>query len=189
MDVRQTKVTADNRQEFFNQVYGQRRQFNDALIDLDQYDVDGFVIVDCCSWEYKQLYPNSNIIGLETGSAITEYALDQSLYQGVIDNEDFYNIKWPHVCAIDKSALIFDYSPMLKYRTTDNIVKLMSDAAETYQSKFIVMRTNVAMIDDSRLGDRLTNLSKLLIPNYVVTEFLYNTLSLKISYKRNKFYD
>lgn len=179
----QTRVTEQNQKEFFANVYPQTTKSKSDLIQLDNYKVDSFIMADCCGWHYKTFWPDLTIIGLETLNTIKEYKLDRSRFQGMIDSRDYYNIKWPTVSA-NNSALVFDHSVILKYRTVDNVVDVITDAAETYQPQIIIFEASTLFIDDLRFDDRITSLSKILVPGYVVTSFVYDTMTLKISYKK-----
>jgi len=179
----QTKVTDQNSQDFFKNVYPHLNNSKDQLIQLNDYNVSTFVLVDCCGWHYKSIWQELSIIGLETLSTLKEYKLDRQKFQGIIDNRDHTNIKWPAI-DVNNCALIFDRSVLLKYRTVDNIVNVITDAAEKYYPAHIVLNAATLFIDDSRFGDRVTALSKLIIPGYVVTSFVYSITNIKISFKK-----
>lgn len=179
----QTKVTDQNRQAFLNHVYPHLTKTKEGLVQLNEYDVSSFVLADCCGWHYRALWPDLNIIGLETLYGIKEYNLERSKFQGIIDNRDYYNIIWPSL-SVAGHALVFDHSSILKYRTIDGIIDVISSAVEKYQPTIIVFRALTLFIDDPRLGDRLVSLSSLLIPGYIVTKFMYDTKNVSITYKR-----
>lgn len=179
----QTKVTTQNRQEYLNSVYPQLSKSKEELIQLNEYNVSSFVLADCCGWYYKTLWPDLKIIGLESFYSVKEYKLERDKVQGIIDNRDYANIKWPTI-SVNDCALIFDYSVILKYRTVDDIIKVILSAVNKYQPKVIVFRSFVLFIDDPRIVERFELLSKFLIPGYVITNFMYDTKNLKISYSK-----
>lgn len=179
----QTKVTDQNRLDFYKTVYPQLTKSKDQLIQLNRHNVSSYVFADCCGWHYKTLWPDLTIFGLETLNSIKEYKLERSKFQGIIDSRDYSNIKWPNVNAFD-CALIFDHSGILKYRTIEDIINVISSAAEKYQPKIIVFRSLTMFIDDPRLTDRFVELSKILIPGFVVTAVSYYEINLAMEFKR-----
>jgi hypothetical protein len=184
----QTAVNDHNRQDFLKQTFPHLKKSRQQLIQIDNFSASSFVLVNCCGWHYKNLWPELNIIGLETLTSVKNFLFDRSMFQGLIDDRDFYKIKWPNI-KIYNSVLIFDYSPLLKYRTIDNIVDIVSSAALLYQSTEVVIRLSTVFVDDPRLTDRITNFLNLIIPNYTIINFEYDTQNLKIVYKKNYLYD
>lgn len=179
----QTGPTDQNREDFFKKAYPQCTKPKSELVQLHEYKVSSFILADCCGWRYKELWPDLNILGLETLYCIKDYNLEQDKYQGIIDNRDYANIKWPSV-KTNNCALIFDQSAVMKYRTVDNLIDVLSTASLKYQPSVIVFRSITLFIDDSRLGNRFENLSKINIPNYVVTDFVFHNLNLSITFKK-----
>jgi len=179
----QSKVSEHNRQEFYNTVYPHASTPASELIQLDKLNASTYVIADSCGWYYKTVWPDANVISLETLSAIKEYKLERFKFQGMIDNRDHTNIKWPTIDVAD-CALIFDRCPILKYRTVTDIVNVISGAATKYNPKSIIFNASATFIDDPRLTDRISVLASMLIPGYVVINFSYDTVTVKISYKK-----
>jgi hypothetical protein len=184
----QTAVNDHNRQDFFKKIYPHLKKSKQQLIQLDEFSSSSYVLINCCGWHYKNLWPELNIIGLETLTAAKDFLFDRSMFQGLIDDRDFYKIIWPKV-KTNNSVLVFDYSPLLKYRTIDGIVNIVSSAALLYQSTTVVLQLSTVFVDDTRMTDRITNFLNLIIPNYTITTFEYHTQNLKIVYKKNYLYD
>lgn len=180
----QIKLTDTNRQDLYRIAYPHLNKSKADLVQLDQYNASLFILADCCGWYYKQHWPNKNIIGLETLSSIQAFEIPRSNFQGIIDNQDRNNVRWPSVKLDGDCALVFDYSIMLKYHSVPNIVDIVSTAANKYNANIIVIRAATMLIDDCRLVDRFFTLCKLQIPNYIVTDFAYDHLNIKISYKK-----
>ena len=179
----QTKVTDQNRIDFLKTAYLPLTKSKDQLIQLNKYDISSYVLADCCGWYYKTLWPDLTIFGLETLNSIKEYKFERSKFQGIIDSRNYANIKWPNI-NVSNCALIFDHSVLLKYRTVEDIVHIILAAAKKYQPKIIVFRSLTMFIDDPRLNDRITELSKILIPEFVVTAVSYNETNLTMEFKR-----
>lgn len=179
----QTTVSDQNRHDFLKGVYPQLTQSKNQLVPLDQISATSFIMADCCGWHYKSLWPDRTIIGLETFHSIKNFKLDPLKFQAVIDDRDYADIKWPNL-EVEDCALIFDQSPVLKYRNVNSIVDVMSTAAKQYSAKCIVFNFSTLFIDDSRLDDRINSLSKLLVPDYIVTEFLYTVTNITIKFKK-----
>lgn len=179
MDIKlQTKVTNDNRDQFYKQVY--RHQFNSKsqLVDLTKFSND-CVIVDCCGWYYRDLFPGNNIISLETLKNALQFKLDRSKFNKLINDQKDHIIGWPPLDTINP-VLIFDRSPMLKYRSIPDLVSVLSDAAETYCASQLVVNIDTTFVDDSRVVDRFYNLSAISIKNFTVVEFTYHTTTNKL---------
>lgn len=185
---KQTTVTDKNRKDFFQILYWQSTLPKAQLVQLDEYKVSNFVMVDCCSWHYKTLWPTHNVIGLETLNTIKNFKLDKTKFQAIVDDRNYADIKWPSV-DVNDCALIFDHSPILKYKTLDDIASMILSASMKYKAKVIVIRSNTAFLDDCRFVDRFSSLAKLTVPNYVVTKFLYDVHSLRIDFRKKVHYD
>ena len=186
MDIRlQTKVSDQNRSEFYQQVYRQQFDTRSQLIDLDQFSTD-CVLVDCCGWHYRDLFPNNNIISLETVKTALEFKLDPGKFNKLIDNQQDDQINWPTVVCVDP-VLIFDRSPMLKYCSVSSLVDVLSDAVKKYQASQLVVHLHTMFIDDPRLTDRFYNFSNICITGFIIKEFVYNSNNDKlfIHFKRN----
>ena len=184
----QTAVNDQNRQDFFKQTFPHLTKSKQQLIQLDEFSASSFVLVNCCGWHYKNLWPEFNIVGLETLSAAKNFLFDRSMFQGLIDDRDFYKIVWPKIDA-DNSVLIFDHSPLLKYRTTAGIADVVSSAALLYQSTTVVVQLSTVFVDDTRLKDRITNFLSLTVPGYTIIKFEYDPQNLKVVYRKNYLYD
>lgn len=179
----QTKVNEHAQQDWLAKVYPRSTKSKEQLIQLDKYNVSSYVFIDCCGWHYQSLWPNLNIFGVETLQTAKDYKLERSKFQGLVNDQDYNNIKWPSINAVN-CAVIFDYSPILKYKTVEDIVAIIASAAKKYQPQIVVFNSFTILIDDSRFVDRFINLSQLLIPGFVVTSFLYNETAIEISYKK-----
>ncbi len=181
----QTKVNDTNRIQFYQQVY--RHQFDDkqSLINLDMFTND-CILVDCCGWHYQSLFPTKKIICLETVKSALQFKLDRSKFNKLIDNQTDSYIGWPKLDSVDP-VLVFDRSPMLKYQTVNDLIKLLSHAVEQYHASQLIVNLDTLFIDDNRLQDRFYSLSAISIPNFTVREVLYKTNSNKLfmQFKRN----
>jgi hypothetical protein len=181
----QTKVNNINRSQFYQQVYRQQFDAKQSLVNLDMFAND-CILVDCCGWHYRDLFPTKTITCLETIKSALQFKLDRSKFDKLIDNQKDSYIGWPKLSCVDP-VLIFDRSPMLKYQTVNNLIRLLSDAVEKYNASQLVVNLDTLFIDDNRLQDRFCSLAAIAIPNFTVREVLYKIDSSKLSmkFKRN----
>lgn len=184
----QTKVTDQNRFGLHSNVYNRTTKTKDQLIQLDNFNSTNFIIVDSGAQQYRQFWPNVNIVELEALNTIKSFNATPANKCKLLDDRVYNDIKWPTVNVLD-CALIFDYSTFLKYRTVSDIVNLISFAANKYNANDIVFRSLTMFVDDARLTDRFENLSQLMINGYIVTEFNYNVKHLTVSYRKKYQYE
>ena len=102
----QTKVTDSNRSQFYNHVYCQQFESKSQLINLEMISSD-CVVIDCCGWHYQNLFPNKNIVILETVKTALQFKIDRSKFSKLINDQQDHVIKWPDLEVID-AALVFD---------------------------------------------------------------------------------
>lgn len=186
MDIKlQTKVSDKNRNEFYQQVYRQQFDNKSQLINLEQFSTD-CILVDCCGWHYRDLFPNNNIISLETVKSALEFKLDPVKFNKLVDNQQDNQVNWPPVACADP-VLIFDRSPMLKYLTVSALVDVLSSVVKKYQASELLVHLHTTFVDDPRLMDRFYNFSKICIAEFTIKEFVYDTSNDKLfmHFKRN----
>ena len=181
----QTKITEQNKNNFFLTVYHHQTKTKDQLVNLDSLKESVIILVDCCGWHYKKLFPHKSIIGFETIKTVKNFVLDKTYFDRLIDNQTDNRIGWPGVVA-DNYAVVFDCSPLLKYRTVDQIYDILNNVANKYAPGTILLEQSLVFIDDSRLVDRFYNLTKLAINGYVVTKFNYDTDVMHLSMRFQK---
>jgi hypothetical protein len=174
----QTKVKDDNRDSFYQQVYQHQLDSKQQLINLELFSNE-CVLVDCCGWHYRNMFPNSNIKSLETVKNAVQFKLDRAMFDKLIDDQQDHHIAWPDLNTVDP-VLIFDRSPMLKYRGIPELTKILTDAVEKYHASELVVNLTTTFIDDVRLTDRFYNLSSITIKHFTVTEFTYSANSNKL---------
>ena len=162
-----------NSQEYYNHTYRQQFDKADKLIDLSAYTAAKFILVDCCGWHYKKVFPADNIVSIE-----------KSMWSNVADFtfSDDRPIQWPQV-DITKPTLVFDRSTILRYLAVEEFSAVLEQAVDSFKPERILVRANTVFIDDNRLTDRIHNLHKIQVNGYVVERFLYDTTLLEISFK------
>lgn len=186
MDINlQTKVDDNNRQQFYQQVYRHQFDSKSTLVNLDMFNNE-CVLIDCCGWHYRDLFPDKKIISLETVKSALQFKLDRSQFDKLIDDQKDTHIGWPTLSA-KNPVLIFDRSPILKYRSVDNLISVLNNAVEKYDPSELVVNLNLVFVDDDRLKDRFYNFSSMSIRNFTVREFVYNieTSRLFVRFKKN----
>ena len=174
----QTEVRDDNRDRFYQQVYHHQFNSKQQLINLELFSND-CVLVDCCGWHYRNVFPNNNVKSLETVKSAMQFKLDRQLFDKLINDQQDHYIGWPDLNTVDP-VLIFDRSPMLKYRSIPELTKILTDAVEKYHASELVVNLTTTFIDDVRLTDRFYNLSSINIKDFTVREFMYDANSNKL---------
>ena len=168
----QTKVTDQNRIAFYQVLYQHQTNIKSQLINLDQLTESVIVMIDCCGWHYKNLFPKKSIIGFETFKSISLFKLDKTYFDKIIDNQRDNRIGWPNL-VIDNCAIIFDRSPMLKYISVEQISTILNNVAIKYLPSTIVLKQSLIFTDGPRLLDRFYEIVKLSIDGYIVKTVEY----------------
>lgn len=181
----QTKVTDQNKINFFHTVYHHQSDNKDDLVDLDSIDQSTIILIDCCGWHYKKLFPQKSIIGFETIKTVKDFALDRTYFDRLIDNQSDNRIGWPSLTT-SGCAVVLDRSPLLKYMTLEQISDLLDKISNKYMPNTIVLEQSLLLIDDTRLVDRFYNIAGLAINNYIVNQFNYDTDKMHLSVRFQK---
>jgi len=186
MDIRQqTKVTDQNSNDFFCQVYYHQTATKEQLVNLDDFNESNIILVDCCGWYYKKLFPNKSIIAFETLKTVKQFKLDNTYFDRLIDNQTDSRIGWPSISP-GNCAVIFDRSPLLNYLTLEQISNILAKITDSYLPNTVVLEQRLIFLDDFRSLDRFYNIAKIEIAGYVVTKFIYDTdvMHLSIRFKK-----
>lgn len=174
----QTKVNDNNRDNFYRQLYRQQHDSKQQLINLEMFSGD-CLLIDCCGWHYRDMFPNSSIKSLETVKSALQFKLDRTKFTKLIDDRQDHYIGWPMLDTVDP-VIIFDRSPMLKYQSIPDLIKILNDVAEKYHASELVVNLDTTFIDDNRLVDRFYNLSRISVTDFVVREFAYKVAAKKL---------
>jgi hypothetical protein len=182
----QTKVTVENQKDFYQSLYRGDR----TLVDLRQLPVIEYLLVDCDPEQYRKKYSNLNIVLLATLSTAKQFNLSRAQFDYLIDNQIYNNLHWPKI-PTTTCAVIFDYSPLLKYLTVPEIITVLETISDRYRPAIILLRSSLFFIDDCRMADRFYNLVDIKIENYVVEKFYYDTptTELMMQFKIKHSYD
>jgi|LakMenEpi03Aug12_release.lakeMendotaPanAssembly.Ray.scaffolds.fasta_scaffold437595_1 hypothetical protein len=168
----QTKVTDENRDKFYQQVYCQQFDSKHQLINLEIFSNE-CVLVDCCAWHYYDMFPNNRIIRLETVKNALQFKLSRNKFDKLVDDQQDHCIRWPSLDVVTP-VVVFDRSPMLKYRSLANLTNLLTSVSNAYQASHLIINMNTTFIDDTRLVDRFYNMASINIPGFTVKEFVYS---------------
>jgi hypothetical protein len=95
----QTKVTDENRDKFYQQVYCQQFDSKHQLINLEIFSNE-CVLVDCCAWHYYDMFPNNRIIRLETVKNALQFKLSRNKFDKLVDDQQDHCIRWPIVVLL-----------------------------------------------------------------------------------------
>lgn len=171
--IKQTKVTPENREQFYLNTYSQQTRDKSELIDLSLLQQHCKIIVDSCGWYYKQHFPEQKIIALENIQTASEYQLSLDKFDKLFDGRNDSVVHWPKI-EVKNSVLIFDHAPLLKYKSVQELSDLLQSALMCYNPEQLILNHNLMFVDDARLGDRLKNIANLAVSNYIVTKFYFD---------------
>ena len=183
----QTQVTEKNRAQFYQTLYSQQLDSKQQLINLEKFPNE-CILIDCCGWHYRNLFQHKKIISLETFKTAKQFNLGIDRFDKLIDDRTDLQITWPELDLID-ATLVFDRSPILKYRNIDNLTDILTAAIGQYKAKHLILNMNIMFIDDDRLTDRFYNMTEIRILNFTVREFAYNTSTNKLFIQWTRNYD
>jgi hypothetical protein len=170
----QTAPNDQNRMVFYQQVYHHQTLTKDQLINLDHLTESNVIMIDCCGWHYKNIFPEKNIVGLEAFSAFRNFRLDKTYFDKLFDDQNNSKLTWPN-CQLNNCAVVFDRSTVLKYCSLEKISKVLSDVVAKYEPSTVMLKQSLTFTDDIRTVDRFYHISQLLILDYFVKTFEYNT--------------
>jgi hypothetical protein len=69
--------------------------------------------------------------------------------------------------------VLFDCSPILKYRSIEEISSILNEISERYLPNTIVINLNLIFVDSTPLTDRFYDMARIKLDMYVVQEFVY----------------
>jgi hypothetical protein len=186
MDTKQqSKITEQNKNTFFQKIYHHQNNSKEQLINLDELRESTIIIIDCCGWHYKKLFPYKSIIALETFWTVKNFELDSTYFDQLFHFQSSAYVNWPSV-PTDECAVVLDRSPLLRYQTTEQLSCILHSIKNKYSPDCIAIEQMLIDIDDSRLVDRFYNIAKLKIDNYLVDQFNYNTNTMRVSIRFRK---
>ena len=131
------------------------------------------IAVDCQGYNYQMSYPTKTILALETMSNVLDFQIPKQQFYRFIDNRQYDKLGWPKVDVKD-CALLFHFSPILKYRSIEEISSIMNEVSKQYSPNTIVINLNLLYIDGTRLTDRFYDMARIKLDMYVVQEFVYH---------------
>jgi hypothetical protein len=173
MDLKQTQVTDQNREQFYRQMYPQQMDSSQQLINLDCLPSPDVIAIDCCGWHYKNLFPEKHVLSVDPIKTATEFKLPRQHVYKLFDNRVDQTPVWPRVQS-NNCAVIFDRSPMLKYRSVDQLMEILNQVQQAYQPKNLFVRLNLMFVDSARLQDRFYDLATMQVNHTVVKTFEYH---------------
>ena len=171
----QTKITDTNKDDFYRTVYNMQMDGKSGLINLDKFTNKTCILIDCCGWHYKNIFPG-NILSVEAVTTVQQFKLEQNQFDKLFDNRND-SIRWPGINVVNENVLVFDRSPILKYRSVDQQVNLITSAGQRYNPSDIIIRHSLLFVDESRITDVFYKLSLFAVPNYCVEQFFYDTVT------------
>jgi hypothetical protein len=173
-EFKKTQVTDQNRDQFYKKVYPHQFDSKQQLINLNQFDTKNVVAIDCCGWHYRDLFLEKNVLSVDPIKAALEFKLPKDQIYKLIDNRTDDNLIWPKF-AVGDCTVLFDRSPILKYKTLNELTSIFDAVINVYQPRFLVVRLSTVFVDSNRLVDRFYDLATIKVKNSVIKEFHYNT--------------
>jgi hypothetical protein len=165
---KQTQITDQNCDEFRKQLYQMCGTF-----DINKLKEQTVIAVDCQGHNYQMSYPSKTILALETMSNVLDFQIPKQQFYRFIDNRQYNKLVWPKV-DVENCAVVFDYSPILKYRSIEEISSILNEVGKRYLPGTIVINLNLLYIDGTRLTDRFYDMARIKLDMYVVQEFEYH---------------
>ena len=162
----QTKITDNNRLEFYQHVYPTVGMSRNELINLDLYPGNKLVF-DSAGWHYADSFNEHTVIKYEQLQTCKNYNLTRDKFDYIFDGNKIPKAK------IFCNTLLLDNSPYLKYKSTTELSDSLDILASTFTPNVIVIRLNLVNLGDSRLVDRFTNFVNLFPKDYLVSKFHY----------------
>jgi hypothetical protein len=176
----QTKVTNNNRDAFFQQVYTVLSYSSKELLDIQEYQGKKILAIDSCGLHYEKMFPTLSITKFEYLQTVKEYQLPSEYFDKLYNKIE--NIK-------EKTdLLLLDHCPAIfKYKTELELLNILSALTQNTDAKQCLIRMNTVTLNDNRFVDRFKALSSIVPPKYVINYFIYhqNILSFKITQKQN----
>jgi hypothetical protein len=171
----QTKITPSNQKQFYQATY----QVDNPLIDLPAHGADQYLLIDCRGQDYKNKYPELDIVILETIFTAKQFQLGRDKFDYLIDSRTHNAPTWPKITT-KNCMLVFDHSPILKYLTVEEISSVLESCTRMYQPSVVLLVSSLFFVDDDRMRDRLDGLVGIKIKNYVVEKFSYDTKKIEL---------
>jgi hypothetical protein len=164
----QTQITEQNRNAYREQLYQQN-----STVDIGRLTETTVIAIDCQGYRYQAQYPSKTVLALETMSNVADFCIPRQQFYKFIDNRQYNQLGWPKVDAAN-CAVLFDCSPILKYRSVKEISQLLSEVSNRYLPSTMIVNLNLMHVDDSRLTDRFYNMSQIQVDQCVVQRFVYD---------------
>lgn len=165
--MQQTKVTDNNRLEFYKTAYPVLRMSKNQLINLDIYP-GAKVVFDSAGWYYQQNFPNQTLVKVENFHTCRDYQLRKDQFDKMFQNMNVPDINLPG------STLVLDHSNYLKYKTPSEIVDALDMLSHKVKPSVILLRLDLTTVNDNRLTNRLQNFTNIAPNDYVVSEFSFS---------------
>lgn len=180
--MRQTKITADNREDFYRTVYPVVGMDKHELIDLNQLPGTK-VLFDSAGWRYEQLFADQKIVKLEHLNSCSSYKLERQQFDYI-----YTDAKVPAL-ELGESTLVYDNGTYLKYKTAREIKQSLAYLAERLQPSMIVLRMVTITLNDLRFDNRIQSFLSTIPDDYFVTKFDYTVENLYVEMKIKTTYD
>jgi|TARA_R110000803_G_scaffold126444_2_gene193991 hypothetical protein len=180
--MQQTKITAENRDDFYRTVYPTISMAKHELIDLDKLPGKK-VLFDSAGWHYEQLFTNQKIIKLEHLDSCSSYKLERQQFDYI-----YTDAKIPAL-MLNEGTLVYDNGTYLKYKTAQQIKQSVAYLSERIQPSVIVLRMVTTTLNDSRFENRIQSFLNIIPDNFYFTKFVYNIDNVYMEMKIKKTYD
>lgn len=187
-ELQQTQVTDQNRDQFYQRVYPQQLCSKQQLVNLNLFDVKNVVAIDCCGWYYRKLFLEKTVLFVDPIKTALDFKLPKDKIYKLVDNRKDDVLVWPKF-EVSDCIVLFDRSPILKYKSLSQLTSVFDTVVNTYQAQFLVVRLSTVFVDSNRLTDRFYDLASLKVKNFVVKQFDYNTYSNELYVCFERCYD
>lgn len=184
--IKQTKVTENNREDFYRVLYNLQTWPRDRLIDVSSYCCP-IVVIDSCGWYYRQCFENNKFILVEGVQTCKSFNLNKGYFDYLFD--DRKEIPTVPTIKTADSVLLIDHSPSIfRYKDPKTICTIISQACDAARSLIARVRIPLMLIDDHHLQDRIHDLIKIVPKDYITTFVHYDLVFLNLEFRKKKYY-
>jgi hypothetical protein len=176
----QTKVTDQNRSDFFKATHVVQTFHKNDLINIAAFGSKKVIAIDSCGWHYENHF--FKIIKFEHLQTVKEYNLDRSMFDKLFNNLETINEQ--------TDVLLLDHCPNLfKYSTEIELKNILETLTSNTNPKHCLVRMSCVTLGDNRLTDRFKNLCSIIPDNYIVEQLSFdkNLLSFRLLKKQHGF--
>lgn len=175
----QTKVTDENRLDFFRTLYTVQNFSKNNLLDISQFKNKKIVAVDSCGFYYEKLF--FDIFKIEHVQTVKQFQFAKNMFDKLYNKIENISEK--------ADILILDHCPAIfKYKSEIELKNILETLTSSVSPMHCLVRMNSITLGDNRLTDRFKNLCSIIPETYIVTNLKFSPIELSFQLlKKNEF--